>query len=269
MPQIPSASTPTEVLAGLVDRVTFHNSENGFCVLRVKARGQRDLITLELDADRPIGIVALGLFGRGEIPIAHAIEIGGDLVDDGSKARSRRFMNSCTVVSWSTPLIMRYFYSFMWRPARLSIISSIGQTSSRPRRATNRCRFVFSAQSIGPCPLRPNRPAKPPRCWQARTIAISRALTGISKWAEQRMFGSALRVAAYLLFSITTRRIIHYLSCGDRRIRLLPGYFGASVGTGKPNGLSSKPLPGANVRANLRPRVRAPIFAARPRTLTG
>src|SRR6266436_1691666 len=37
---------PTEVLAGLVERVTFHNSENGFCVLRVKARGQRDLITL-------------------------------------------------------------------------------------------------------------------------------------------------------------------------------------------------------------------------------
>jgi exodeoxyribonuclease V alpha subunit len=33
-------------LAGLVERVTFHNAENGFCVLRVKARGQRDLITL-------------------------------------------------------------------------------------------------------------------------------------------------------------------------------------------------------------------------------
>jgi exodeoxyribonuclease V alpha subunit len=33
-------------LAGLVDRVTFHNDENGFCVLRVKARGQRDLITV-------------------------------------------------------------------------------------------------------------------------------------------------------------------------------------------------------------------------------
>ena len=39
-------STPTEVLAGLVDRVTFHNSESGFYVLRVKARGQRDLITV-------------------------------------------------------------------------------------------------------------------------------------------------------------------------------------------------------------------------------
>ena len=32
-------------MAGLVDRVTFH-PENGFCVLRVKARGQRDLIPL-------------------------------------------------------------------------------------------------------------------------------------------------------------------------------------------------------------------------------
>jgi len=40
------ASVVTEVLAGLVERVTFHNEENGFCVLRVKARGQRDLITV-------------------------------------------------------------------------------------------------------------------------------------------------------------------------------------------------------------------------------
>src|ERR1700736_184456 len=36
----------TEVLAGLVERVTFHNDDNGFCVLRVKARGQRDLISV-------------------------------------------------------------------------------------------------------------------------------------------------------------------------------------------------------------------------------
>ena len=35
-----------EVLAGLVERVTFHNAENGFCVLRLKARGHRDLITV-------------------------------------------------------------------------------------------------------------------------------------------------------------------------------------------------------------------------------
>ena len=39
-----SAENKTEVLAGLVERVTFHNPETGFCVLRVKARGHRDLV---------------------------------------------------------------------------------------------------------------------------------------------------------------------------------------------------------------------------------
>jgi exodeoxyribonuclease V alpha subunit len=35
-----------EVLAGLVERVTYQNAENGFCVIRVKARGHRDLVTV-------------------------------------------------------------------------------------------------------------------------------------------------------------------------------------------------------------------------------
>src|SRR5664280_2346998 len=35
-----------EVLAGIVERVTFHISDNGFCVLRAKARGHRDLVTV-------------------------------------------------------------------------------------------------------------------------------------------------------------------------------------------------------------------------------
>jgi exodeoxyribonuclease V alpha subunit len=35
-----------EILAGLVERVTFHNAENGFCVLRIKARGHRELVTV-------------------------------------------------------------------------------------------------------------------------------------------------------------------------------------------------------------------------------
>ena len=41
----PESSTQ-EVLAGLVERVTYHNTENGFCVLRIKARGHRELITV-------------------------------------------------------------------------------------------------------------------------------------------------------------------------------------------------------------------------------
>ena len=41
----PEPSTQ-EVLAGLVERVTYHNLENGFCVLRARARGHRDVITV-------------------------------------------------------------------------------------------------------------------------------------------------------------------------------------------------------------------------------
>lgn len=48
MPMRPPAKKATAigVLAGLVEDVTFHDGENGFCVLQVKAHGQRDLITL-------------------------------------------------------------------------------------------------------------------------------------------------------------------------------------------------------------------------------
>jgi exodeoxyribonuclease V alpha subunit len=42
----PATQTDREVLAGIVERVTFHNAETGFCVLRVKARGHRDLATI-------------------------------------------------------------------------------------------------------------------------------------------------------------------------------------------------------------------------------
>jgi exodeoxyribonuclease V alpha subunit len=40
------SDTVREVVAGLVERVTYHNAENGFCVLRAKARGHRDLVTV-------------------------------------------------------------------------------------------------------------------------------------------------------------------------------------------------------------------------------
>lgn len=36
----------TEALEGLVERVTFHNADSSFCVLRVKARRKRDLVTV-------------------------------------------------------------------------------------------------------------------------------------------------------------------------------------------------------------------------------
>jgi exodeoxyribonuclease V alpha subunit len=43
--QTPPASNP-ESLAGLVERVTFFNEENGFAILKVKAKGHRDLVAV-------------------------------------------------------------------------------------------------------------------------------------------------------------------------------------------------------------------------------
>ncbi len=41
-----ASDIPLEALAGTVERVTFHNAENGFCVLKVQIRGRRDLVVV-------------------------------------------------------------------------------------------------------------------------------------------------------------------------------------------------------------------------------
>ena len=41
-----TVASDREAVAGVVERVTFHNEDNGFCVLRVKMRGKRDLVTV-------------------------------------------------------------------------------------------------------------------------------------------------------------------------------------------------------------------------------
>ena len=46
MNQFHQADSPVERLSGSVERVTFHSEESGFCVLRVKVKGQRELITV-------------------------------------------------------------------------------------------------------------------------------------------------------------------------------------------------------------------------------
>jgi exodeoxyribonuclease V alpha subunit len=46
MMKTPPNPSDREVLAGLVERVTYQNAENGFCVIRVKARSHRELVTV-------------------------------------------------------------------------------------------------------------------------------------------------------------------------------------------------------------------------------
>src|SRR6266403_1099179 len=44
----------SESLSGIIETVTFHNPDNGFVVLRVKAQGQRGLVTVVGQAARAV-----------------------------------------------------------------------------------------------------------------------------------------------------------------------------------------------------------------------
>ena len=60
-----NAATPghraaTEEISGLIERVTFHNDENDFCVLRVKTSGHREETTVV--GSQPPSLVEEGYF---------------------------------------------------------------------------------------------------------------------------------------------------------------------------------------------------------------
>src|ERR1700676_1011078 len=97
----PTSSSPREVLAGLVERVTFHNADSGFCVLRVKARGHRDLITV-------IGHAAV-------IAAGEWVTASGDWVNDRTHGQQFRARFLKTSAPTSVDGIERYLASGMIR----------------------------------------------------------------------------------------------------------------------------------------------------------
>ena len=91
----------TEVLAGLVERVTFHNEDNGFCVLRVKARGKREPITV-------VGHVAV--ISAGEF-----IQASGEWANDRTHGVQFRARFLKTMSPTTTEGIEKYLGSGMIR----------------------------------------------------------------------------------------------------------------------------------------------------------
>jgi exodeoxyribonuclease V alpha subunit len=131
-----------EVLAGSVERVTFHNVENGFCVLKVRARGHRDLISV-------IGHAAT-------ISAGEWITASGEWTNDRVHGQQFRARFVRTTAPTSTDGIERYLASGMIRgigpvyakklvkafgdrvfdiiessPERLNEISGIGKVRAR------------------------------------------------------------------------------------------------------------------------------------------
>src|SRR6202140_2195122 len=96
----PESSTQ-EVLAGIVERVTFHNAESGFCVLRAKARGHRELVTV-------IGHAAT-------IAAGEWITASGDWVNDHTHGQQFRARFLKTSAPTSVEGIEKYLASGMIR----------------------------------------------------------------------------------------------------------------------------------------------------------
>src|SRR6187397_2821988 len=90
-----------EVLAGYIERVTYHNAKNGFCVLRTKARGHRDVVTV-------VGYAAAVSAGEW-------ITASGDWVNDRTHGQQFRAQFLRTSPPTSADGIEKYLSSGMIR----------------------------------------------------------------------------------------------------------------------------------------------------------
>jgi exodeoxyribonuclease V alpha subunit len=178
-------SAPIEVLAGLVERVTFHNDENGFCVLRVKARGQRDLITV-------VGHAAM--ISAGEF-----IQTSGSWIND--RTHDVRFRASFLKATAPTTVegIEKYLGSGMIRGIgpvyAKKLVRAFGET-------------VFEVIEQEPSRLR-----------EVTGIGPKRAARIIAGWAEQRV----IREIMLFLHSNgvgTSRAVRIYKTSGADAVRL-------------------------------------------------
>jgi hypothetical protein len=107
-----------ETLAGLVERVTFHNEENGFCVLRTKARGHRDLVTV-------IGQAA-------SISAGERITVSGEWVNDRAHGQQFRARFLKTSVPTPTEGIEKYLGSEMIRASGRPVQDRAGPSEPHP-----------------------------------------------------------------------------------------------------------------------------------------
>src|SRR5437762_534127 len=148
-----ATNAATEALAGLVERVTFHNEENGFCVLRVKARGQRDLITV-------LGHAAM--ISAGEF-----VQASGAWVNDRTHGVQFRASFLKAMPPTTTEGIEKYLGSGM--------IRGIGPVYAKKLvRAFGQAVFDVIEQ-------------EPPRLREVTGIGPKRAERIIAGWAEQKV----------------------------------------------------------------------------------
>jgi exodeoxyribonuclease V alpha subunit len=176
----------TEALAGLVERVTFHNPDNGFCVLRIKARGQRELITVVGHA----ATVTAGEF----------VQMSGAWAND--RVHGQQFRASFLKATPPTTLegIERYLAS--------GLIRGIGPVyATRLVRAFGEAVFDLIEQ-------------QPERLREVTGIGVKRAARIIAGWAEQKV----IREIMLFLHANgvgTSRAVRIYKTYGNDAVRVI------------------------------------------------
>src|SRR5205085_8249295 len=75
---------PVAVLRGGIEQQSVDIARVGPPAHHIQEPVAAALVAAELDADRPIGVVELGLFRGGEIPVTNHVEVRRDLVDNGA-----------------------------------------------------------------------------------------------------------------------------------------------------------------------------------------
>jgi exodeoxyribonuclease V alpha subunit len=187
----PKSSTQ-EVLAGLVERVTYHNAENGFCVLRTKARGHRDVVTV-------VGYAAAVSAGEW-------ITASGEWVNDRTHGQQFRARFLRTSPPTSADGIEKY----------LSLIRGIGPVYAK-KLVRSFGENVFDVIEASPQRLR-----------EVNGIGRVRAASILAAWAEQK----AVREIMVFLHShgVGTARAVRIFK--TYVLRCHPGDVGKPISTG-------------------------------------
>ena len=176
----------TETLAGLVERVTFHNPANGFCVLRVKARGQRELVTV-------VGHAAMVTAGE-------FVQMSGSWVND--RVHGQQFRASFLKATPPTTLegIERYLAS--------GLIRGIGPVyATRLVRAFGEGVFDLIEQ-------------QPERLREVAGIGAKRAGRIIAGWAEQKVIRDIM-LFLHANGVGTSRAVRIYKTYGNEAVRVI------------------------------------------------
>ena len=137
-----ASTTDREPLSGLVERVTYHNPDNGFCVLRLKVRGHRDLVTLVGSAASVAPGEYVTASGRWETSRDHGLQFRATFLRSAPPSTVEgieRYLGSGLIKGIGPAFAKRMVHAFAQRvfdvieqePERLTTVDGIGPVRAK------------------------------------------------------------------------------------------------------------------------------------------